>query len=157
MKSKRGYDMKLTKKRNGPNTIDTLRREMDHFFDDLVPFSWSREQNEKALGTWAPSADITENEKRYEIMMDIPGMDKNDIKVNIQDDRVTITGERKTEEKEENDDFIRQERYYGSFFRSFKLPEKVKDDDIKATFKDGVLKVVIPKAEVIKPKSIKVS
>ncbi|WP_158551453.1 Hsp20/alpha crystallin family protein [Rhodohalobacter sp. SW132] len=149
--------MKLTKKRNGPNTIDTLRREMDHFFDDLVPFSWSREQNEKALGTWAPSADITENEKRYEIMMDIPGMDKNDIKVNIQDDRVTITGERKTEEKEENDDFIRQERYYGSFFRSFKLPEKVKDDDIKATFKDGVLKVVIPKAEVIKPKSIKVS
>jgi len=149
--------MKLTKKRNGPNTIDTLRREMDHFFDDLVPFSWSREQNEKALGTWAPSADITENEKRYEIMMDIPGMDKNDIKVNIQDDRVTITGERKTEEKEESDDFIRQERYYGSFFRSFKLPEKVKDDDIKATFKDGVLKVVIPKAEVIKPKSIKVS
>lgn len=149
--------MKLTKRRNGPNSIDTLRREMDHFFDDLVPFSWSRDHSEKALGTWAPNADITETEQEYQIMMDIPGMDKNDIKVNIQDGRVSVTGERKSEEKEEKADFIRQERYYGSFFRSFKLPEKVKDDDIKATFKDGVLRLLIPKAEVVKPKSIKVS
>src|SRR6056297_2200109 len=149
--------MKLTKTRNGPNTIDTLRREMDHFFDDLVPFSWSSEQSGKATGRWAPSADITENENEYQIMMDIPGMDKKDIKITIQDGRVSVTGERKTEEKEEKADFVRQERYYGSFFRSFKLPEKVKEEDIKATFKDGVLKLLIPKAEVVKPKSIKVS
>ena len=89
--------------------------------------------------------------------MDMPGMDKNDIKINIQDERVSITGERKSEEKEEKKDFIRQERYYGSFFRSFKLPAKVKEDEIKASFKDGVLKLIIPKAEVVKPKTIKVS
>ncbi len=149
--------MKLTKTRNGPNTIDMLRREMDHFFDDLAPFSWNRENSGKALSTWTPIADITENDKEYQILMDMPGMDKNDIKINIQDERVSITGERKSEEKEEKTDFIRQERYYGSFFRSFKLPAKVKEDEIKASFKDGVLKVLIPKAEVVKPKSIKVS
>ena len=149
--------MKLTKTRNGPNTIDMLRREMDHFFDDLDPFSWNRENSGKALSTWTPIADITENDKEYQILMDMPGMDKNDIKINIQDERVSITGERKSEEKEEKTDFIRQERYYGSFFRSFKLPAKVKEDEIKASFKDGVLKVLIPKAEVVKPKSIKVS
>ena len=149
--------MKLTKTRNGPNTIDMLRREMDHFFDDLAPFSWNRENSGKALSTWTPIADITENDKEYQILMDMPGMDKNDIKINIQDERVSITGERKSEEKEEKTDFIRQERYYGSFFRSFKLPAKVKEDEIKASFKDGVLKLLIPKAEVVKPKSIKVS
>lgn len=149
--------MKLTKKRNEPATVDMLRREMDHFFDDLAPFSWNRENGGKALSTWSPSADITEDEKEFQILMDIPGMDKDDIKVNIQDGRVTVTGERKTEEKEEKADFIRQERYYGSFFRSFKLSEKVKEDDIKASFKEGVLKLLIPKAEVVKPKTIKIN
>jgi len=149
--------MKLTRKTREPSTVDLLRREMDHFFDDLVPFSWSRDNGGKALGTWTPSADITEDEKEYLIRMDIPGMEKDDIKVNFQDGRVTITGERKAEEKEEKKDHIRQERYYGSFYRSFTLPEKVKEENIQASFKNGVLKLVIPKAEVVKPKSIKVN
>lgn len=149
--------MKLTKTRNGPRTVDMLRREMDHFFDDLVPFSWNRDQSDETLRTWMPSADITEDEKEYQILMDIPGMDKNDIKINIQDGRVSVTGERKTEEKKEKADYVRQERYYGSFFRSFKLPDKIKEDDIQASFKEGVLKLLIPKAEIVKPKSIKVN
>lgn len=149
--------MKLTKKAHEPGTIEMLRREMDHFFDDLVPFSWSRDNGGKAMSTWTPNADITEDEKEYLIRMDIPGMEKNDIKVNFQDGRVTITGERKTEEKEEKKGFIRQERYYGSFYRSFTLPEKIKEESIQATFKNGVLKLVIPKAEVVKPKMIKVN
>lgn len=149
--------MKLTKKTNGPNSVEMLRREMDHFFDDLVPFSWGHDNSRISMSTWTPSADITENEKEYEILLDMPGMDKNDIKVNFQDGRVTVTGERKTEEKEEKADFIRQERFYGSFFRTFKLPEKVKEDDIHASFKNGVLKLLIPKAEAVKPKMIKVS
>lgn len=148
--------MKLTKTRNGPRTVDMLRREMDHFFDDLIPFSWSREQGGKELSPWTPTADITENENEYQIMMDMPGMDKSDIKVSIQESRVSVQGERKTEEKEEKADFIRQERYYGNFYRTFKLPEKVKEDEIKASFKEGVLKLLIPKAEVVKPKSIEV-
>jgi HSP20 family protein len=149
--------MKLTKRTNEPSAIESLRREMDHFFDDLVPFSWSRENGGKTLSTWSPSSDITEDENEYQIRMDIPGMEKNDIKVNVQDGRITITGERKTEEKDEKKDFIRQERYHGSFYRSFTLPEKLREDNIQATFKDGVLKLVVPKAEVVKPKMIKVN
>lgn len=149
--------MKLTKKTREPGTIDMLRREMDQFFDDMVPFSWTRDNGGKGLSTWAPNADITEDEKEYLIRLDIPGMDKNDIKVNFQDGRITITGERNVEDKEEKKDFIRQERYYGSFYRSFTLPEKVKEDQIKANFSNGVLKLTVPKAEVVKPKSIKVN
>lgn len=148
--------MKLTKRTQEPNSLDMLRREMDHFFDDLVPFSWSHNNGGKAAATWAPSADVTEDENEYMIRMDIPGMEKKDIKVNYQDGRLTVTGERKSEEKEEKKDFIRRERYYGSFYRAFTLPEKVKDDKINASFKDGVLMLKVPKAEIVKPKMIEV-
>jgi len=149
--------MKLTKREIEPNAIDLLRREMDHFFDDFVPVRWSRENGGKNLGSWTPSADITEDEKEYLIRLDIPGMEKNDIKVNFQDGRLTITGERKSEEKEEKKDYVRQERYFGSFYRSFTLPEKIKEEAIEATFKNGVLKLVVPKGEIKKAKPIKIN
>lgn len=96
--------MKLTKRRGNSGSVDTLRRDMDLFFDDLMPFSWSRDIGSKALREWTPSADISEDENEYVILMDIPGIQKDGIKVNYQDKRVTITGERKNEEKiEEND------------------------------------------------------
>ncbi|MCC5913379.1 MAG: Hsp20/alpha crystallin family protein [Balneolaceae bacterium] len=148
--------MKLTRVKDQPSTIDVLRREMDHFFDDLVPYSWSKENGGKAISTWNPSTDITEDDNEYIIKLDIPGMEKKDISVNFHDGRVTITGERKLEEKEEKKDFIRRERFYGSFYRSFTLPEKVKEEKIEASFKEGVLKLSLPKAEVVKPKSITV-
>lgn len=149
--------MKLSRRTGEPGSIEMFRREMDHFFDDLAPFSWIRENSEKALGTWAPSADISEDENEYHIHMDIPGMEKNDIKINVQDGRITITGERKTEEKEEKKDFVRKERYHGSFYRSFTLPGKLKEDAIQASFKNGVLQLVVPKAEEVKPKMVKVN
>lgn len=145
------------KRTREPGTLETLRREMDHFFDDLVPFSINRANGGKALSTWTPSTDITEDENEYLVHLDIPGMEKKDIKVNYQDGRITITGERKMEEKDENKDYIRQERYRGNFYRSFTLPEKVKEENIQASFNNGVLKVVIPKAEIVKPKEIKVN
>lgn len=148
--------MKLKRRTQEPNSLDILRREMDLFFDDLVPFSWSRDNGGKAVSTWAPSADVTEDENEYVIRMDIPGMEKKDIKVNFQDDRLTVTGERRKEEKEEEKDFIRRERYYGSFYRAFTLPEKIKDEKINASFKDGVLKLSVQKAEAVKPKMIEV-
>ncbi len=148
--------MKLKRRTQEPNSLDILRREMDLFFDDLVPFSWSRDNGGKAVSTWAPSADVTEDENEYVIRMDIPGMEKKDIKVNFQDDRLTVTGERRKEEKEEKKDFIRRERYYGSFYRAFTLPEKIKDEKINASFKDGVLKLSVQKAEAVKPKMIEV-
>lgn len=149
--------MKLAKYRPKTSTVDLLRREMDQFFDDLVPFSWMRENGGKLMESWAPSADISEDEKEYLLRMDIPGMEKKDIKVNFQDGRITVTGERKQEETDEKKDYIRKERYEGSFYRSFSLPDAVKEDGINATFKNGVLKISIPKAEVVEPKAIKIS
>jgi HSP20 family protein len=149
--------MNLTKRTGEPGTLETLRREMDHFFDDLVPFSLHHDNGGKALATWAPSADITEDENEYLLHLDIPGMEKKDIKVNFQDGRITITGERKMEEKVEKKDQIRRERYQGKFYRSFTLPEKIKEESIQASFNNGVLKLVIPKTEAKKPKEIKIS
>ncbi|MEX0906175.1 MAG: Hsp20/alpha crystallin family protein [Balneolaceae bacterium] len=149
--------MKLKKRSHEPGTIDLLRREMDRFFDDLVPFSWTREDGGKGLQTWSPDSDITEDENEYMIRMDIPGMSKDDLKVNYMDGRVTVSGERTKEEKEEKKDYIRRERYHGSFYRSFTIPEAVEEDKIEASFKDGVLKLIVPKTEVVKPKAIKIS
>lgn len=149
--------MKLKKRNSEPGTIDLLRREMDRFFDDLVPFSWLGGETGTVMDSWMPRTDISEDEKEYVIRMDIPGMDKSDIKVNIQDGRITVTGERKKESTDEKKDVIRSERSYGSFYRSFSLPDTVLEEKIEASFRDGVLKLVVPKAEEMKPKSIKVS
>ena len=149
--------MKLTKRRGNSGSVDTLRRDMDLFFDDLIPFSWGHDIGSKALREWTPNADISEDENEYIIMMDLPGIEKNEIKVNYQDKRITITGERKKEEKVEEKDIIRRERFEGSFYRSFTLADGVNEDKIHASFKDGVLKLVVPKAEVVKPKTIKIN
>lgn len=149
--------MKIAKYRPKTSTIDVLRREMDQFFDDLVPFSWTRENGGKLMESWTPSADISEDKKEYLLRMDIPGMEKKDIKVNFQNGRITVTGDRKVEDTEEKKDYIRKERYEGSFYRSFTLPEAVKEDEIDANFKNGVLRITIPKAEVVEPKSIKIN
>jgi HSP20 family protein len=148
--------MKVARRNKDVSTIDQLRREMDQMFDDMAPFSWLKGNGNRMLEAWSPDSDITENKNEYTVKIDLPGMEKDDIKVNYQDGRITITGERKKEEKEEGRDFIRKERFQGSFYRSFTLPEAVKEEEIKASFNNGVLIVVIPKSEVAKSKTIKV-
>jgi len=149
--------MKITKRKSEPTAIESMRREMDRFFDELTPFSWMRETNGGSrMDVWAPNTDMSEDENEYVIKMDIPGMTKDDIEVNFEDNRITIRGERSEEEKEEKKDYIRKERYKGSFYRSFTIPKTVDEDQIKAKFEEGVLKVNLPKAEVSKPKEVKV-
>jgi HSP20 family protein len=149
--------MKIMRRTSEPTSIRNLRREMEQFFDDLIPFSWTREDGGNLLDTWAPTSDISEDEKEYLVVMDLPGIAKKDIKVNFQDGRLTVTGESQKEEKEEKKDYIRRERFKGSFYRSFTLPESIKEDAIKADFKEGVLKIHIPKAEVSKPKEVSIN
>ncbi|MGF1669646.1 MAG: Hsp20/alpha crystallin family protein [Balneolaceae bacterium] len=148
--------MKVMKKQSEPSAIDTMRREMDRFFDDLVPFSWRKENGGRMIDSWSPNTDLTEDDDKFIVKMDIPGMNKDNIEVNYQDNRLIITGERKEEEEEEKKDFIRKERYHGSFYRSFTLPKAIKEDQIKAKFKEGVLTVNLPKTEISKPKTVKV-
>lgn len=148
--------MKAVQKFSGPSPLDSIKREMDRFFDDITPFSWRAGNGGMEMELWAPDTDMSETESEYLVTVDLPGISKKDIEVSYQDKRLTITGERKKEEKEEKKDYLRRERYFGKFVRSFTLPAGVKDNEIKASFKDGVLTVKIPKTEVQKPKTVKI-
>jgi len=105
---------------------------------------------------WSPSADISENEKEYVIRASLPGVKKEDIKVNMQEGMITLAGERKQEKEEKSEKFHRVESVYGSFARSFGLPDNIKADAVRSEYKDGVLTVHIPKAEKEKAKQISV-
>lgn len=115
-------------------------------------------EKEEALtvAEWAPLVDITEDEKEYVIKAELPEVKKEDIKLTVHDDVLTITGERKSEKEEKGKKYHRVERAYGSFMRSFTLPEDADASKVTAESKDGVLKVHLPKSEKAKPKSIEV-
>ena len=108
------------------------------------------------VAQWSPLVDITEDEKEYLIKAQLPEVKKDDVKVSVQDGILTIAGERKSEKEEKNKKFHRVEWAYGSFSRSFTLPEDADADKVAGDFKDGVLKVHVPKSEKAKPKKIEV-
>jgi HSP20 family protein len=108
------------------------------------------------VAEWAPLVDIVEDDNEYLIKAELPEVKKEDVKVTVQNDVLTITGERTYEKEEKGRKYHRVERAYGSFARSFTLPEDAAGDKVAAEFKDGVLKVHLPKSEKAKPKSIEV-
>lgn len=111
--------------------------------------------NDLNFADWAPSCDIEEEEDRYVIKADLPGVDKKDIDVKLENGVISIRGEKQTEkETGKGTKRHRTERFHGTFARSFTLPDAVKDERVEANYKDGVLSLVIPKAEEAKPKSI---
>ncbi|HEX6531136.1 MAG TPA: Hsp20/alpha crystallin family protein [Nitrospira sp.] len=105
---------------------------------------------------WSPLVDISEDDKEYIVKAEIPEMKKEDIKINVHDDVLTVSGERKYEKEEKGKKYHRVERAYGSFMRSFALPENSDGSKISAEYKDGVLKVHLPKSEQAKKKAIEV-
>ena len=142
--------------------FEGLRQEIDRLFDDFgLGFRWpfgrslfAAEPLFRRRMTWAkmPAVDVVESEKAYEITADLPGMDEKNIEVKITDGVMTIKGEKQEEKEEKKKDYYLQERSFGSFQRSFELPDTVDPDKIEASFKKGVLTVTIPKkAEAQKP------
>ena len=136
--------------------FESLHREIDRLFDDFgMGFRWPFGRPLFTAGpTWAemPAVDVMENEKGYEITADLPGMDEKNIEVKVADGVLTIKGEKQQEKEEKKKDYYLQERSFGSFQRSFELPESVDADKIEASFKKGVLTVKMPKkAEAQKP------
>jgi HSP20 family protein len=107
--------------------------------------------------SWMPSADIIETDEAVRIKADLAGMDPKDIHVEVEDNVLTLSGERRFEEEVNEDKFYRIERRYGSFQRSVALPQGVNSDKIEAHYENGVLEVVIPKSEAVKPKKIPVA
>lgn len=105
---------------------------------------------------WAPRVDIAETEKEFIIKAEIPEVKKEEVKISVDNGILSIRGERKQEKEEKGKKFHRVERYYGSFTRSFTLPDNVDETKIEASFKDGMLNIQIPKSEKSKPKAIDV-
>ena len=105
---------------------------------------------------WAPLVDITEDDKEYLLKAELPEVRKDDVKVAVENGVLTISGERKFEKEQKNKKYHRVERDYGSFVQSFTLPEEADADKVNAEFKDGVLKVHLPKSKQVKPKQIEV-
>jgi len=107
-------------------------------------------------GNWYPAVDVNEDESGYHFQIELPGLSKDDVKISFKDDVLTVSGEKKSEEKDEKKDYHYFERRYGKFERAFRLNADVIVDKIDATFKDGVLMIDLPKAEIAKPKEIEV-
>lgn len=134
--------------------------ELQNRFSKLFGLTPTRFGNgEKELFTaseWAPSVDITEDEKEWLVKADLPDVKKEDVKVTVENGVLAITGERKLEKEEKNKRYHRIERSYGTFLRNFALPEGADGAKVIADFKDGVLKVHLPKSEKAKSKAIDV-
>lgn len=129
--------------------------EMDDLFKSYNRALARNPSHEGMLSTdWSPSVDITESDKEFLIKAELPEVKKEDIKVDVNNGVVTLSGERRSEKKDEKEHRI--ERFYGSFSRSFSLPDSVKEEDIKAENKDGMLYLHLPKSEAEKPRKIKV-
>ena len=141
---------------------ETYFDEVENYFDRLFrhPFSMltpsfvfpSYQKHEET----SPCVDVYEEDNELVVKADLPGITKEDLNVTITENRITLSGEKKHEEKVEKKDYHWCERTYGSFKRSFRLPENVKGDAAKASFRDGVLEIRIPKTEEAKPKKITV-
>ncbi len=139
----------------GERTLfESLRREIDRLFDDFHPFDWRSPS--KALGfevprvsraEWllAPAVDLAEKDDAYEITAELPGLDEKDVEIKLSNHTLTIKGEKSEEKEDKQKDYYLSERRYGSFQRSFQLPEGVDADKIDANFAKGVLTVKLPK------------
>jgi HSP20 family protein len=142
--------------------MDLTRREseMDRMMDDFFgrsmrpwwPARWLRGDGEIT----APVVDVYEEKDEVVVKAELPGLDKKDIEVNISDSELTLKGQKKKEEEIEKENYYRRERSYGAFLRSVELPTDVQADKVKASFKNGILEVRVPKTEEAKTKTIKV-
>ena len=134
--------------------LRSLQDEMTRLFVGAVPRGGSGEQ--MAHGSWMPSVDIFEDKDRLVLEADLPGMKREDFEISVENNIITLRGERKFEKKVEGDNYHRVERSYGSFTRSFTLPQTVTAEGATAEFEDGILRVSLPKREETKARKIEI-
>ena len=132
-------------------SLESFSNLVDHFFNEEDNSCSSPASN------WQPRVDVSEFEDRYEFVMEAPGLNKEDFQISLENNVLTVSGERKQEEAREEKNFHHVERYYGSFERSFRLPKEVQTDSVSAKYESGLLKIHVPKAEEAKPREIKIN
>ena len=134
--------------------LSTLQDQINRLFDDNVTRSHA---GHAELASWAPAVDIYETENELVLKADLPDIDEKDLDVRVENNLLTVHGERKFEEKVKKENFLRVERSYGPFTRSFALPNTINTEAIKAEYKNGTLKVEMPKRAESKPKQVKIT
>ena len=131
----------------------TLQEQVNRLFGNVL----ERSAEESNLTSWAPAVDIYETEHELVVKADLPEVDSKDLDIRVENNLLTIRGERKFEKKVNEENYLRVERAYGSFSRSFSLANTVNSEAIKADYQNGALTLTIPKREEAKPKQIKVN
>ncbi len=146
--------------------FESLRREIDRLFDDFRPFDWrlpSRvlgfdgPRSGRAEGPVAPAMDLAEKDDSYEITAELPGMDEKNVEIKLSNHTLTIKGEKSEEKEDRQKDYYLSERRYGSFQRSFQIPEGIDADKIVASFAKGILTVKLPKTAEAKKAEKKIT
>lgn len=145
--------MNAITRRDPSFNLSNLQDQLNRMFDATFP----GRSDDSSLTTWAPAVDIYETENELVLKADLPDINEKDLDVRVENNMLTIRGERKFEEKVKEDNYLRIERTYGSFSRSFSLPNSVNSEAIKAEYKNGVLTVELPKRAESKPKQVKIS
>lgn len=130
----------------------TLRDDMDRFFNSF----FGRSPGDNYEGVWAPVVDIEEDKDSFIVKAELPGMKKEDIKISVRGNILSLVGERKYGSEEKNKTYHRIERAYGKFVRTITLPTEVENDKIKAAYQDGILTITLPKPETMKPKEVEI-
>jgi HSP20 family protein len=133
--------------------VDSLQSEVNRLFDT---FFGGKPANGTGLRRWVPPMDLVETEDHLVLRADLPGLDRDDVNIEVKDGVLTVSGERKAEHDERTDGFYRVERAFGTFSRSMSLPQRIDADRITATFEKGVLEVRIPKPEERKPHRVQI-
>jgi HSP20 family protein len=134
--------------------FERMRRDMDRLWDSFFEGGLRRRTEEG--GEWLPSLDVSETKNELVVKAEVPGMDPKDIDISLSDGMLTIKGEKKQEKEEKEADYHLVERSYGSFTRSVQLPKEVQSEKINASYKNGILKITLPKSEEAKKKEIKI-
>ena len=132
----------------------SIQERMNRMIDDTL--AKRREKSGVSLAAWSPAVDIVEHDDEIILTVELPGVSKEDIQLEVKENMLTISGERKFEKEYKEEDYHRIERSYGKFHRSFTLPSEIKPDEVKASYKDGLLCVTLPKAIETECKKIEI-
>lgn len=132
----------------------TMREKMNRLFEDSL--AQKGEEKDMISTNWAPAVDIYETSNELVLTAEVPGIEEKDIEIKVEDNTLTLRGERKFEKETKEENFHRIERSYGTFFRAFSLPNSIDPERIQAEHENGILRVIMPKRQELKPKTVKI-
>ncbi len=140
-----------------PKEMKYLKDLFDEFFDfGIMPQSRRMKKRWLEGGEWSPLVDVIDKKDKVIVKAELPGVDKTDVKITISENALTIRGERKEEKEAQKEDYYCCERAFGSYSRTIALPIEVDKNNAKASYKNGILEIILPKAEEVKPKEIEI-